>query len=170
MYYTPGWGALMTLVGTLGGGLGGVALTQWNQHWLHRKQADDQHRLEQRAAVATVIEAGATMGEKSWLYAIDLMGYDETMTAHGVYKAALRAARLVVDNQMINRDLAAHVILVSKIENLTKQIRRLVRDDNYDSKECEALQEQLKDLLDTEYRTKTSSLMATTAEQLRPAA
>ncbi|WP_344319869.1 hypothetical protein [Nocardia ninae] len=65
MYYTPGWGALMTVVGTLTAGLGGVALTQLNQYRLFHTQASEQHRIEQRQTVQSVVEAGMSV-VKAW--------------------------------------------------------------------------------------------------------
>ena len=61
MYYTPGWAALLTLIGTLSGGAGGAALTQWNQRWIYRRQTGDQHRLEQRESIASVLDASANL-------------------------------------------------------------------------------------------------------------
>jgi membrane protein YqaA with SNARE-associated domain len=61
MYYTPGWGALLTLIATLIGGVGGVVLTLWGQRWLYRRQLADQHRLEKRESIASVLDASAAL-------------------------------------------------------------------------------------------------------------
>ena len=65
MLHTHGWdlagGAILTLVGTLSGGVGGVALTQWSQRSLYRHQSSDQHRLEMRESIASVLDASAAL-------------------------------------------------------------------------------------------------------------
>jgi hypothetical protein len=65
MLHTQGWqlegGALLTLVGTLTGGVGGFALTHWSQRWLYRRQLSDQHRLEMRESIASVLDASAAL-------------------------------------------------------------------------------------------------------------
>ncbi|MDJ0006502.1 hypothetical protein [Gordonia alkanivorans] len=56
MYYTPGWGALMTLVGTLGGGLGGVYLTVKAQT---RNLLSERAEAKRQNAKTTVVELHA---------------------------------------------------------------------------------------------------------------
>jgi hypothetical protein len=57
VFYTPGWGALMTVGGTLGG----VALTQWNANRQSAREFDDERRVEQREAVLDVLSATAEL-------------------------------------------------------------------------------------------------------------
>jgi hypothetical protein len=65
MLHTEGWelqgGALLTLVGTLSGGVGAVALTQWSQRSQYRRQSSDQHRLEMRESIASVLDPSARL-------------------------------------------------------------------------------------------------------------
>jgi hypothetical protein len=60
-----GWqldgGALLTLIGTLIGGVGGVALTHWSQESQYRRQSSDKHRLEMRESIASVLDQAAAL-------------------------------------------------------------------------------------------------------------
>lgn len=55
MYYTPGWGAIITAVSTLSG----VALTQWNSNRQSWRQHTETRRVEQRVAVLDVLTAAS---------------------------------------------------------------------------------------------------------------
>jgi hypothetical protein len=57
VFYTPGCGALMTVGGTLGG----VALTQWNVNRQSAREIDDERRIQQREAILDVLSATAKL-------------------------------------------------------------------------------------------------------------
>jgi|EndMetStandDraft_6_1072998.scaffolds.fasta_scaffold83708_1 hypothetical protein len=57
MYYTPGWGAVITAVSTLSG----VALTQWNANRQSWRQHTEARRVEQRVAVHDVLVAASRL-------------------------------------------------------------------------------------------------------------
>jgi hypothetical protein len=57
MYYTPGWGAVITAVSTLSG----VALTQWNANRQSWRQHTEARRVEQRVAVLDVLAAASRL-------------------------------------------------------------------------------------------------------------
>jgi uncharacterized protein (UPF0212 family) len=57
MYYTPGWGAVITAVSTLSG----VALTQWNANRQSWRQHTEARRVEQRLAILDVLMAASRL-------------------------------------------------------------------------------------------------------------
>jgi hypothetical protein len=148
MYCTPGWGALLILVGTLSGGVGGVALTQWNQRWLYRREVGDQHRLEKRESIASVLDASAALHDVKQLVHLagevkkdheagkysDELPFPNSVLAFNKevktfdeqtnrFRSQLRRASLVVDDHDLIDKLRALETVAGEISSHAESIR-----------------------------------------------
>ncbi|MCV7441526.1 hypothetical protein H7K33_04740 [Mycobacterium paraense] len=118
MFYTPGWGALLTAVSTLTGALGGVAITQWNSNRQSAREYFEARRSEQRLAVLDVMEPAAMLTPKMRRFAslIDRAAageavqdieafygpaYKEAVTQKSELTRAIRKAALIITEPKI---------------------------------------------------------------------
>jgi hypothetical protein len=148
MYYTPGWGALLTVIGTLSGGVVGGVLTQWGQRRLYRRQLADQHRLEKRESIASVLDASAPLHEVKRLvhhagevnkdreagkYSAGLplpnsvLAFNKELTTFdektNLFRSQLRRALLVVDDRDLVDKLRALQTVAVEISSHAESIK-----------------------------------------------
>ncbi|MGX1770705.1 hypothetical protein ACWIGW_01220 [Nocardia brasiliensis] len=117
-FFTPGWGVVLAGGFTLAGGALGALVGRWNLHSVLFKQMAQQHRIEQREAVAVLADTCVELGDNEQFYfAIQKLAESQTESGQiddtrlavfngevphandraNAVKRAIRRARLVID-------------------------------------------------------------------------
>ena len=68
MYFTPGWGAILTSAGAIAGVAVGAGAARWNMHSILTKQTAHQHKIEQREAVAVITDAIVALADNGQFF------------------------------------------------------------------------------------------------------
>lgn len=131
MFYTPGWGALLTAVATLSG----VAITQWNANRQTSRTQLNATRIEQRQVVLEILEAVAVLEVKLKRFAAALDKGKKKLedgtfnhTVDDFYSQSYRAA--IDQGSELTRALRKGDLVVTdkKIIYVLQQLRNSAKD------------------------------------------
>lgn len=135
MFYTPGWGALLTAVATLSG----VAITQWNANRQTSRTQLNATRIEQRQVVLEILEAVAVLETKLRRFAATLdkgkkaledgtfnhtvddfysQSYREAIDQGNALTRALRKGELVITDKKM-------IYVLQQLRNSAKELARV---------------------------------------------